>query len=386
MGRRNKNNQPRLIPAQDKRICGSICFCQLVVVISCVSFIYLTVAIYIPAYRAFHSDLELTPVMCQTINTSMLNNCSWASCGEWCLTKTSGFCPQIHVTTRQNGTIVQLQNCDKTTEFSCPNVKTQSLKKYNCNNGSECNSLTGFFNCSLGHCEYWSSAYHCHYNADGAVIDSDKDNTKLNGFFECKNSRCTKVRREFSCDRYCSRINTISGNIYISVDDSVHVAKCQKLIAFTAANGNEEGSVVEPTLVWSYHPKDIIMMSCNSIEKYGDSLNLTDCINGTMFIWDDIPKPSINFSTFWKLQDNYRQLLDAPQQFLPLQSTLMIYPTSHLYINLEGCVNTLKGECREFLRTHGRDGRNRTAPSRFPCYYNKVSVYANVYMNVTTHA
>lgn len=56
-----------------------------------------------------------------------------------------------------------------------------------------------------------------------------------------------------------------------------------------------------------------------------------------------------------------------------MQSVLTIYNNSNLYINLDGCVNTLKGECREFLQTHGRDGRNQTAQSRFTCFYHKNS-------------
>lgn len=60
-------------------------------------------------------------------------------------------------------------------------------------------------------------------------------------------------------------------------------------------------------------------------------------------------------------------------RFLPKQSSLTIYNTSQLYINLEGCVNTLRGECLQFLHTHGRDGDNNTAQSRYLCYYNKVS-------------
>lgn len=63
----------------------------------------------------------------------------------------------------------------------------------------------------------------------------------------------------------------------------------------------------------------------------------------------------------------------VPYRFLPRQSSLTIYNTSRLYINLEGCVNTLRGECLKFLQTHGSDGDNNTAQSRFRCFYNKVS-------------
>lgn len=243
------------------------------VVTSCVSLIYLTVAIYIPAYRTFNSEFELTPVMCQTINTSMHNNCSWASCGEWCLTKTSGFCPQIHVTTRQNGTTLQLQNCTKLASVSCPEVDPENFTRYNCNNGTQCRTLTGFFNCSKGFCDDWGTKYLCHYKADGVTIDSDKDNAKLNGFFECKDARCTKIKRAFSCDRYCDEIHTTSYNMYVYVGETLYMTNCEKAIATTASNGNEDNYPVNATTIWTKtSDEDVVMMSCDSIQGRGEAL------------------------------------------------------------------------------------------------------------------
>jgi hypothetical protein len=40
-----------------------------------------------------------------------------------------------------------------------------------------------------------------------------------------------------------------------------------------------------------------------------------------------------------------------------------------LFMNHEGCVNTLQEECKRFYAELGRDGRNQSFPSRFPCYY-----------------
>lgn len=40
-------------------------------------------------------------------------------------------------------------------------------------------------------------------------------------------------------------------------------------------------------------------------------------------------------------------------------------------------MNTLRGECMEFLHSHGRDGDNNTAQSRYSCFYNKVSHFAS---------
>lgn len=269
MGRRNKC-KPRMIPQQDKRICGSICFCQLIIVFSCVSIIYLTVAIYIPSYRAFNSGFETTPVMCQTINTSISNNCSWASCGEWCLTKTSGFCPQIYVTTRQNGTNLLLKNCTSVSSVTCPEADPDDMTTYNCNNGTECSSLFGVFNCSLGHCSNMTQIYQCHYKADGFIVDNDRDNTKLNGFFECKGAKCTKIKRAFSCDRICPHIIRNTRNVLITMDNTLYMASCVSALATTQANGSDEGISIEPRLIWREALDEILMMSCHNVVKTND--------------------------------------------------------------------------------------------------------------------
>lgn len=120
MTRREKKE--RIIPKQNKGLIAGICSCQLTMVLSLVAFIYLSVAIYMPSLRAFKAGFETTPVTCQTVETVMINNCSWASCGEWCLTKTTGFCPQIHVTVRRNGTDMLLKNCSRISKSSCPPV------------------------------------------------------------------------------------------------------------------------------------------------------------------------------------------------------------------------------------------------------------------------
>jgi hypothetical protein len=63
---------------------------------------------------------------------------------------------------------------------------------------------------------------------------------------------------------------------------------------------------------------------------------------------------------------------------MPFEDDIMIFNTSKLLINHEGCVNTLSSECNEFYERHGRDGRNSTSPSRFPCYYAPHSQVATI--------
>ncbi|XP_012280475.1 uncharacterized protein LOC105699768 [Orussus abietinus] len=369
MGRKYKQ---RLIPEQDRRICGSICLCQFTIVISCVALVYLSVAIYMPSHRAFHAGIEPEPVMCQTVNATLVNYCGWASCGEWCLTKTTGFCPQIHATVRRNGTDVVFQNCSKMVSISCPQVNLASLKRYNCNNGSECNVLSGMFNCSLGHCANMSELLLCHYKADGIVVDSEKDNMKLNGFFSCHNTRCTKIKGPFSCDRYCPKLVTSGVNVFLMQDDNVFTARCSRAVALNKANGKLPGTrLKEPVEIWE-EDRGAVIASCLAVTKNGDSIRTEDCVNGTLLDEATVPQPFINFTT---LLDIYNRSLlhplDPTNVYVPSQRSLTIYNSSRLFINLEGCVNTLRGECRDFLATHGRDGDNQTAQSRYPCFYNK---------------
>lgn len=68
-------------------------------------------------------------------------------------------------------------------------------------------------------------------------------------------------------------------------------------------------------------------------------------------------------------------------RILPTQRSLTLHNTSQLFINLEGCVNSLRGECMDFLHYYGRDGENNTAQSRYPCFYNKVMMIIYYYMS-----
>ena len=52
---------------------------------------------------------------------------------------------------------------------------------------------------------------------------------------------------------------------------------------------------------------------------------------------------------------------------------LVIYKETKLKMNHEGCSNSLSEECTAFHREFGRDGRNYTTNSRFPCFYTKKS-------------
>ncbi|XP_017059680.1 uncharacterized protein LOC108100358 isoform X2 [Drosophila ficusphila] len=368
-----RKDKPRVIPEQDTRICRAICLCQLTMVLSCVSIVYLSVAIYSPSLKAFKSGFEHDPVMCQTVDRQMPNNCPWASCGEWCLTKTSGFCPQIHSIVRRNGTDIQLNNCTRVSNTSCSMIDLSRLNKFNCNNGTACNNIRGVFNCSNGHCKNMSEFFLCHHKADGTTINSQKDNTKLNGFFECHGVHCTKIKKPFSCDRYCSKITTTNVNTLIMHEDNVIAADCENAVAFNQARGSEHGVRIEPFEFWKEDDGNLLT-NCATVTRESDNrITATDCLNGTLLEHDTLPAPYMNFTQFWAIYENSTRSVDPEQKYLPNQANLTIYSWKKLFINLEGCVNTLRGECKDFVARYGNDGDNNTAQSRYQCYYNKDS-------------
>lgn len=254
-------------------------------------------------------------------------------------------------------------------------VNPLDLKRYNCNNGtsSECTSLHGVFNCSLGHCANYSELYECHFKADGFIVDAEKDNMKLNGFFFCKGSNCTQIKKKnFPCDRYCSKITTSLMNTFLMHNNSLTTLDCEAAYALTESRGSELGVKLDtPVKIWD-ESLGYLLVNCLDIQRVSDSNNFMayDCLNGTVLDSSVVPEPFTNFTTMWKIYDNSTALLDPSQKYLPKQSTLTIYNTTKLFINLEGCVNTLRGECKEFLFTHGQDGAKNTAQSRFQCYYN----------------
>ena len=61
--------------------------------------------------------------------------------------------------------------------------------------------------------------------------------------------------------------------------------------------------------------------------------------------------------------------MDDHGAVLPFDVDVTIYDESKLMINHEGCSNTLQRECDAFYAKFGRDGRNDSSPSRYPCFY-----------------
>lgn len=125
----------------------------------------------------------------------------------------------------------------------------------------------------IGHCRNVSLHYLCQYNADGITIDAERDNMKLNGFFDCKKSRCIKLNKApTKCDRYCPKVTTTAVNILIMMDDSLITAECDVGFAYNEARGNQPGiRLSERKQIWNEND-GILLTNCFDVNKDGDKL------------------------------------------------------------------------------------------------------------------
>ena len=115
-----------MMSSRERVICGSLCLCLALAVLSAVAMVYLTVIIYIPSQKEMMSGIGELSVMCTTVERrkihSDIEECRWASCSEWCLSKGGGDCTQLIVNVRANGTDVELEGCDPASEKECQNL------------------------------------------------------------------------------------------------------------------------------------------------------------------------------------------------------------------------------------------------------------------------
>lgn len=359
-----------VVPPQNTKICGTICMCQMTAVLSCVALVYLSVAIYMPYMRATSSGMAPHPIMCTTTRAVTTDSCDWGSCGEWCLSKTSGSCVQIYVNLRRNGSTIHLANCTNTANKTCYGIDQENAKKYRCI-ADECRNLTGTFNCTLGMCINITDAFECIFkNVDPPLKCSGRRGKinciEMDGLQNCNRGTCERIRTPYNCDRRCLDIPTRNKNVILLSGDRVYLSQCQK--ALVAETDIE---------VWKEEQNNILMMSCYVIEHTDHvatgEIDAIDCINGTL-LDKSFLSDLTNFTYLSYLSVTNTKLMDETRVVAPPEMDLLIANESKLLINMEGCVNTLRDECKEFLREYGKDGTDHNARGRFPCFYAEQNV------------
>lgn len=339
-------------------------------VLSCVAIVYLTVAVYMPASKAFSSEMIEQPVMCTTTRAIMKENCERTTCGEWCLSKGTGACQLVFVNLRKNGTSLLFGNCTNTANKTCYGLNIETAKNFTCIR-DECKNLTGIFNCTLGVCHNITDAFECEFHNTDPVVKCSGRRGKvtcmeINGMFNCNRGACEKIRAPYNCDRRCLDIPTRNKNVIVLSGDTVFLSKCSSAYNYTknSTNLNEVWNEMDT------NQTNILMASCHQVRNSPEGIVATDCINGSVLlnrVLDD-------FTNFTFLSYLHYAEANLIPEVAPLDSDLTISNDSLLMINLEGCVNTLKDECRDFFRNFGKDGSDHNARARFPCFYSDKDV------------
>ncbi|KAK7605479.1 hypothetical protein V9T40_007337 [Parthenolecanium corni] len=383
-----------VVPPQNHHICGTICVCQMTAILSSVALVYLSMAIYFPSMRTFYSGVIEQPFMCTTSKVVIVDKCTWGSCGEWCLSKTSGACAQIYVNLRENGTSLQFRNCSNTYNRTCYGIDENNVKRYHCKQ-EECKNLSGTYNCTAGTCIGISDVFDCVFHKTGEPLNCTGVRGKIHcmdidGLNSCAKGICAKIHEPYNCDRRCSGIPTRNKNVILLSGDRVYVSQCADVAVEQAdtmaaaanslaqlqsvADGNETApqpatAAAPPTVPWNASERTALMASCYTVEGRPDQVLATDCVNGTVVTGGLFPDVS-NFTflhAFTVAHEGNRTFQE--RQIAPLETDLLIANDSRLLINLEGCVNTLRDECRQFIKEYGKDGADHNARARFPCFY-----------------
>lgn len=355
---KKKQEEEPVIPPQDGKICGTICICQMTCILSCVALVYLTVAIYMPSSRAFASGISEVPIMCTTTRSINKDACEWGSCGEWCLSKTSGACIQIYVNLRRNGSSLLFANCTNAANKTCYGIDQENARKYRCI-ADECKNLTGTFNCSLGMCINITDAFECIFHDTDPPLKCSGRRGKItcidiDGLYSCTKGTCEKIRTPYNCDRRCVDIPTRNKNMILLSGDKVYLSQCER--ALEKDTGRE---------VWSEDQDNVLMTSCYSISNSSEGVMAVDCINGSVLEKHVLT----DLTNFTYLSYLHTFVAHPIKTIAPPEQDLIVANESKLMINLEGCVNTLQDECRDFIKDYGKDGTDHNARARFPCFY-----------------
>lgn len=361
-----------IVPPQDHRICGMICICQMTAILSSVAMVYLSVAIYFPSFRAFYSGILQEPAMCSTSKVINAEKCTWGSCGEWCLSKTSGACLQIHVNLRRNGSNLAFSNCSNSFNKTCYGIDMDNVKKYRCKQ-EECKDLSGTFNCTSGTCVNITDVFECVFHSTDRPLTCSGQRGKLNcmdieGLNSCKRGNCARIRTPYNCDRRCVDIPTYNKNVILLSGDRVFLSYCQH-----GKVDDDDVSVMRPLVEWHESETTALLASCYTVVSYAteERLYATDCINGTL-IDKNVLSDLSNFTFLYYLTvANETARSELERDLAPPEPDLLIANDSRLQINLEGCVNTLRDECKEFTKEYGKDGADHNARARFPCYFSE---------------
>ncbi|CAG0888854.1 unnamed protein product [Darwinula stevensoni] len=377
-----------MFTASEQRICCSIGICLLIAVLSGVALLNLTVYVTFPAMRLIDANFQERPVVCTTLDAAdnIKEGCEWGTCGEWCLSKSSG-CMQIWVLVRQNGSDMKASGCQGKSlkQEDCYPVTIEEIKSINCAE-KECKQITmdGLFICKEGKCKEITNMFTCPKDVLEENVKNCKtvfDCEELDGLYQCSKSLCQRLVKEdpdhethdsadphyiprelTECKETCTNVRTERRNMLVLHGYSIFMATCTKL---STADGKH-------VLPWDGNQTAMVIcsrVSNTSMNQKGEvQLNLHDCFHGVEVKLED---KGYSIKDLMSIHKNSDSGIDPDGHFMPLlDEGAVIYNKTRLMVNLEGCVNSLRDECREIFNTMGKDGQDGVhPPAIFPCYY-----------------
>lgn len=250
----------------------------------------------------------------------------------------------------------------------------------------ECADLHGIYNCSTGipsatgekrgaQCRNLTSVLSCTLTTvDQAKLCNDKKNCKdLEGLYQCEYGKCSKILPPYKCDKRCISIRTGAKSILVRQGDVIYTMDCKKAIATEKEKEMEIWPLERKSRTAPDLPPMLVMFCTNVNEVPGDKTKIlmTDCFNGTLLEpghFGNYTNITYILSSHLDATENEETLLDGG--YAPLEHTLIIKNNTPLFINFEGCVNTLiLNECEKFHAEYGGDGRDLRSQSRFQCFY-----------------
>ncbi|XP_064114278.1 uncharacterized protein LOC135220759 isoform X2 [Macrobrachium nipponense] len=364
----------------EKHICLGICICQLTAILSGVSLLYLAVIVVIPAKNELSLNFNRTPIMCTTISAKDIlaegkkANCKWTTCSEWCLSKGSGSCMQIVVMARHNGSRVNFRDCVDINDHNCSALDVNVTRPFMCKKG-ECKDLTGVFVCKKGGdnpCSNISPAFDCQsqeFDRNSTLCTEEGCKTQLDGVVTCSKGKCQKLldmkKYYLDCKRKCTKLHLRETNVLIFSTERLVTAACTSM----ESPDNNSISEVNERQEWRDKKRSLFIF-CTYVRRQNGAttydLITSDCFNATM----------TNSSTYDSITEyialkNLHLTLanDTEEWIIPPEKELSIFNNTQLRINPDGCVNTLRKECKAFFDTHAHDGYDGMTPDRFPCYF-----------------
>jgi len=230
--------------------------------------------------------------------------------------------------------------------------------------GGTCKNITHMYQCTVG--RYSERLYNCR-NRKADCLD-------LKGMFECYNGACREMF-DYHCERRCTDISC-DKNTVIQSGDTIFVGDC------SAAEDAQTGAIL-----WKQEDDITLLANCISLEldsqdPENSSYIAKDCINGTLYSRDQLPD-KVNYTELRNIFTSGLSYKNKLGNAIPFDIDITMFNETKLKMNHEGCSNSLSQECTNFHIHFGKDGRNYTSPSRFPCYYtNKQSDFVIAQLNL----